>query len=61
MSLNIETQEHTISTVKVSTFSQHIAALLFGAVILFAVGFAPIDAAHNATHDTRHALSFPCH
>jgi cobalt transporter subunit CbtB len=37
------------------------ATLLFGLLVLFAVGFAPAEAAHNAAHDTRHALAFPCH
>jgi len=26
-----------------------------------AVGFAPIEVIHNATHDTRHSTGFPCH
>ena len=47
----------TIVSVRVQIF----AALLFGAIILFAVGFAPISVAHNAAHDTRHGLAFPCH
>lgn len=46
---------------RVSTLTQTMAALGFGAMILFAVGFLPMDAAHNAAHDTRHALAFPCH
>lgn len=37
------------------------AAALFGALILFAVGFAPMGAAHNAAHDARHTVAFPCH
>ncbi|MAR90361.1 MAG: cobalt transporter [Pseudomonadales bacterium] len=44
-----------------STLTQTMASLGFGAMVLFAVGFLPIDAAHNAAHDTRHALAFPCH
>ena len=32
-----------------------------GAMLLFAVGFAPLHAVHNAAHDTRHAHAFPCH
>ena len=39
----------------------NIAAIIFGIVILFAVGFLPMNAAHNAAHDTRHAHAFPCH
>lgn len=40
---------------------QTIGALVFGLIIIFAVGFMPVEAAHNAAHDTRHALAFPCH
>ena len=40
---------------------QIFAALMFGMVIIFAVGFAPMDVAHNAAHDARHSLAFPCH
>lgn len=36
-------------------------ALAFGLLVLFAVGFMPTDAVHNAAHDARHALAFPCH
>lgn len=37
-----------------------IAAFL-GALLIWAVGFSPMAAAHNAAHDTRHSLAFPCH
>jgi cobalt transporter subunit CbtB len=40
---------------------QTFAALLFGMVIFYAVGFSPIGVAHNAAHDARHSLAFPCH
>jgi len=40
---------------------QHVGALAFGAVILFMVGFASMPQAHNAAHDTRHSMAFPCH
>ena len=36
-------------------------AVLFGVVILFGVGFAQPSLLHNAAHDSRHAISFPCH
>jgi cobalt transporter subunit CbtB len=35
--------------------------ILLGAFILMGVGFANADLLHNATHDARHANSFPCH
>ena len=44
-----------------SVLVQNAAALAFGAIIIFAVGFLPTDAAHNAAHDTRHTAAFPCH
>jgi len=34
---------------------------LLGLVMLFGVGFAQIDVVHNAAHDTRHSVGFPCH
>ena len=40
---------------------QLIAAAALGLIILFGVGFAPIDIMHNAAHDTRHSVAFPCH
>ncbi len=48
----------------VSVTEQRATALIafaLGAVLLFVVGFAPSQAIHNAAHDTRHILSFPCH
>lgn len=44
-----------------SVLAQSFAALAFGMVIIFAVGFAPMEVAHNAAHDARHSLAFPCH
>ena len=40
---------------------QLLAIAALGMVILFGVGFAPMDMAHNAAHDTRHSVAFPCH
>lgn len=37
-----------------------VAALLLGGLIVLGVGFGP-GLLHNAAHDTRHALVFPCH
>jgi cobalt transporter subunit CbtB len=36
-------------------------AFAIGAFLIFGVGFAHSDALHNAAHDTRHTLAFPCH
>lgn len=34
---------------------------LIGAILVFGVGLAHSDVLHNAAHDTRHAIGFPCH
>jgi cobalt transporter subunit CbtB len=36
-------------------------AALLGGFLLWGVGFSPIAALHNAAHDTRHSMAFPCH
>ena len=36
-------------------------AILIGVFIVAGVGFAGPEAIHNATHDLRHGLAFPCH
>lgn len=38
-----------------------LAAGLLGAVLVWGVGFASPSAIHNAAHDSRHTLAFPCH
>ena len=37
------------------------AAFLLGTFIVGGVGFANIAAVHNAAHDYRHSMAFPCH
>jgi cobalt transporter subunit CbtB len=36
-------------------------AALLGLFLLWGVGFSHIPVLHNAAHDTRHSLAFPCH
>ncbi len=36
-------------------------ALLLGLGLVLLMGFAGPQVIHNAAHDTRHSLSFPCH
>jgi len=38
-----------------------LTALAFGLFLTFASGFAGSDVLHNAAHDTRHSIGFPCH
>lgn len=37
------------------------ATLAFGLGLVFLAGFANSATVHNAAHDTRHAMAFPCH
>ena len=36
-------------------------AIVLGFFLVFAAGFAHPEAVHNAVHDARHSLAFPCH
>jgi cobalt transporter subunit CbtB len=46
---------------RAQTIQSALLAALIGGVLIFITGFAHPQAIHNGTHDTRHALSFPCH
>lgn len=51
-------------TLSVLTRSHRLIAattLLFGLGLVFLTGFANSATVHNAAHDTRHAMAFPCH
>lgn len=61
MSTFVKSTQALHSKTAISALTQNAAALIFGAIILFAVGFVPMAAAHDAAHDTRHTLAFPCH
>ena len=37
------------------------AAFALGAGLIFLVGFAQSAVFHDAAHDTRHTMAFPCH
>ncbi len=36
-------------------------AVLTGLTLLFASGYAQASVLHDAAHDQRHAMAFPCH
>jgi len=38
-----------------------VLAMLLGLFLLLGAGFVQAEVIHNAAHDSRHALSFPCH
>lgn len=61
MTTQVSSNQSARATTATSVLAQTFAALVFGMVILFAVGFAPMGVAHNAAHDVRHSVAFPCH
>ena len=55
---------NTTSLTQVSSSSrttQLLLAACLGIVIVGVVGFSHVEAAHNAAHDYRHSMAFPCH
>jgi cobalt transporter subunit CbtB len=38
-----------------------VAAAALGLAVLYVVGFAGSHTIHDAAHDARHTLNFPCH
>jgi cobalt transporter subunit CbtB len=38
-----------------------VVAALLGVGVIWGVGFSHVPAWHNAAHDTRHSMAFPCH
>ena len=50
------------TTASVSTrIGAGLICLFLGAFIVFIVGLSHISVAHNAAHNTRHSIGFPCH
>ncbi|PJN94383.1 cobalt transporter subunit CbtB [Amaricoccus sp. HAR-UPW-R2A-40] len=44
-----------------SLAAQHLIAAAIGAFVIGMVGFSQMSVAHNAGHDYRHSMAFPCH
>jgi cobalt transporter subunit CbtB len=51
----------TLETSKSETLKAAFVALVLGLGLVYGAGFANSDSVHDAAHDSRHALSFPCH
>ena len=52
----------TISRLRVDAEARGLAAaLMLGLGLVWAAGFADAQTLHDAAHDTRHAVGFPCH
>ena len=56
-------QTAALSNTSAASTRLGVAALVFvmGVMLVFGAGFANPQALHDAAHDARHAMSFPCH
>ena len=50
-----------VSVSQQSRVLQLALAALLGIFIVGFVGFSHLDVVHNAAHDYRHSMAFPCH
>lgn len=46
---------------RASTIAAAVLFAFFGLSLVWFSGFANADVLHNAAHDSRHSLVFPCH
>ena len=60
-SISSVVKSKTAITTHQSALIQIFGALVLAAALIYGVGFASMGVAHNAAHDTRHAVAFPCH
>jgi cobalt transporter subunit CbtB len=51
----------SLSASKAETLKAAFVAFVLGLGLVYGAGFATSERAHDAAHDSRHALSFPCH
>jgi cobalt transporter subunit CbtB len=51
----------TVSATRAEALKAALIAGVLGIGLVFLTGFAHTLVLHNGAHDTRHALSFPCH
>ena len=51
----------SLATTRTGALAPALMAILLGLFILSATGFVEASALHDAAHDSRHSLAFPCH
>lgn len=49
------------STIEWKQLYSIFAAVLIAFIIIFTVAYASPEIIHNAAHDIRHGMTFPCH
>ncbi len=61
MQSNVVSQNPAVTHARFDTVKTALVALVLGFGLFYVVGFATPASIHDAAHDSRHALSFPCH
>ncbi|AMB84899.1 cobalt transporter [Pseudomonas agarici] len=61
MSITTTNHSNAAAATSIHRIAVAIGASVFGALLVYFAGFSPIEAVHNAAHDTRHSSAFPCH
>ncbi len=46
---------------RIEVLKAALAAFIVGSALVYAMGFAHPSLLHNAAHDWRHGMNFPCH
>jgi cobalt transporter subunit CbtB len=59
--VKLQGQAGSVTAARSDTLIAAIVAAMLGVFLIWGVGFAPIAVLHNAAHDTRHSIAFPCH
>ncbi|MDH6232618.1 cobalt transporter subunit CbtB [Mesorhizobium soli] len=59
--MNTVTSTLGASASSASRATQLALSALLGLFVVGFVGFSHMDVVHNAAHDVRHSLAFPCH
>jgi len=59
--MSLKTVQRDRVAIEPSTFAAAAVALLLGLLLVLGIGFLQPSALHNAAHDVRHAVAFPCH
>jgi cobalt transporter subunit CbtB len=51
----------SLASTKTEALKAALLAFALGSALVYLAGFAYSAPVHNAAHDTRHSLGFPCH
>ncbi len=61
MTANSSVNAAALASSRLEALRAAAVALVLGFGLVWLAGFAYPESVHDSAHDTRHALSFPCH